>query len=245
MNSRFIIMLIIALIFASIAALIAKVWIGNQAKNNNIEIIQVIIADKEIPFGVKLEEIHIKAIDWPSDDVPSGSFGKVEDVIGKIVKNKFYPGELITERRIAEHLGGSTLSSLVRQDSRAVSIRVDDVMGVAGFILPGNHVDVLMTETIRTGTSKKSKSKTILENIKVLAVDQEASPDNSNPSVVRAVTLELRPNEAEIITAAQQQGKIQLSLRNPLDSSKFIREHPKPIKKIIKKSMPKVNVVPW
>jgi len=218
MNGRFIFMVIIALVFAGLAALIARSWINDKV-NKDVITSSVVIAATDIPFGVKLEALHLKTVAWPGTDVPQGSYAKVEDVIGKIVKNSFYAGELITEKRIAEHLGGSTLSSLVSENSRAISIRVDDVVGVSGFVLPGNRVDILATQMSRESGTPQAKTHTILENIKVLAVDQEASPDKEKPAVVRAVTLELKPEEAEKMVSAMQEGTIQLTLRNPLDSN--------------------------
>lgn len=250
MNGRFIFMVIIALVFAGLAALLAKLWINNKV-NKDVITSSVVIAATDIPFGVKLEPMHLKTVAWPGTDVPQGSYAKVDDVLGKIVKNSFYAGELITEKRIAEHLGGSTLSSLVSENSRAISIRVDDVVGVSGFVLPGNRVDILATQISRDGRTPQAKTRTLLENIKVLAVDQEASPDKEKPAVVRAVTLELKPEEAEKMVSAMQEGTIQLTLRNPLDANASVREVPPlPQSKPVARSAPRrvapaLVIVPW
>lgn len=242
MNGRFIIMLVIALIFAALAAFIAKTWLSKQVTTKKAITTPVVMAATEIPFGVKLEEVHLKIIDWPGKNLPEGYFSRVEDLIGKISKNSFYSGEIITKQRVADHLGGSTLSSLISEKHRAISIRVNDVVGVAGFVLPGNRVDILAIK--RSGRSD-AKARTILENIKVLAVDQEASPDKEKPAVVRAVTLELKPEQAETIAEAMQEGKIQLTLRNPLDSSAYTRKgEAKPVVKRRSRG-PSVVVVPW
>ncbi len=245
MNIRFVLMIIAALIFASLAALVANKWIAKKtaAKSKNTH--PVVVAAADIPFGIKLEKIHLKTINWPSANVPDGSFQNEEDVIGKIVKNIFYSGEVITEKRVSEHLGGSTLSSLITARSRAITVRVNDVIGVAGFVLPGNRVDVLASRRI----GKRAETRTILENIKVLAVDQEASPDKEKPAVVRAVTLELTPEQAEKVVEAMQEGKIQLTLRNPLDSTAMVKPTvaapppPKPVRRVYRPSVIKVD--PW
>ena len=153
--------------------------------------------------------------------------------------NKFYPDEIITEKRISEYLGGSTLSALITKDYRAISMRVDDVVGVSGFILPGNKVDILATKM--DNSLNKATTRTLLQNIKVLAVDQEASQEKEKPAIVKAVTLELKPEQAEIIVQAMQEGTIQLTLRNPLDTEvadipvaapvKIEQEQPKPVEK--------------
>lgn len=244
MNGRLITMLLVAFVFAGIAAFIAKAWLNKQViKSPGVASSSVVMSATKIPFGVKLEPAHLKVINWPGKDAPKGSFQNIDDVIGKITKNSFYSGEMITQQRVVEHLGGSTLSSLISQNSRAISIRVNDVVGVAGFILPGNRVDILSVKG-----KHKSKARTILENIKVLAVDQMASPDKEKPAVVRAVTLELKPEETELLAEAKQEGKILLTLRNPLDSITYIRKgETKPVAVVKKRRIrgPSVVVVPW
>ena len=214
MNRRFIIMLGVALLLAFLAAWVANRWIQGRAVPDKA--MSVVVAAVEIPFGVKLEEAQVKVIAWPENSAPQGAYSSKEQVIGKVTMNKFYPDEIITEKRISEYLGGSTLSALITKEYRAISVRVDDVVGVAGFILPGNKVDILSTKMDRS--TNKATTLTLLQNIKVLAVDQEASQEKEKPAIVRAVTLELKPEQAEIIVQAMQEGTIQLALRNPLDS---------------------------
>lgn len=214
MNKRFIAMLSIALMLSGLAAWIANSWIQGRAVPEQAG--SVVVAAMEIPFGVKLEESQIKVIPWADKSLPQGAYASKDQVVNRVTMNKFYPDEIITEKRISEHLGGSTLSALITKEYRAISVRVDDVVGVAGFILPGNRVDILATKMDRE--NNKASTHTQLQNVKVLAVDQEASQDKEKPSIVRAVTLELRPDQAEIVTQAMQEGTIQLTLRNPLDN---------------------------
>jgi len=250
MNKRFLIMITIALLCATLAAWIANNWIKNKGSSPAEVSNPIVVAAVEIPFGTKLDESHIKIIQWRSSDLPDGVFTKNEDILGKISKNMFFPGEIITEQRVAEHLEGSALASLISIHSRAISIRVNDVVGVAGFIQPGNKVDILSTVMLRQGSKQKAITKTLLTNIKVLAVDQDVSPDKQKPTVVRAVTLELTPKKAEKIVAAMQEGKIQLTLRNPLDNiepdEEVIILEPSKTKVIRKKYRPpSVSVIPW
>jgi pilus assembly protein CpaB len=214
MNMRFIIMLSIALLLALLAGWVANRLIQDRAVLFNP--VPVVVAKVEIPFGVKLEESQVEVIPWPADLVPQGAFSSKEQVINRVTMNKFYPDEIITGKRVSEHLGGSALSALISKEYRAISVRVDDVVGVAGFILPGNRVDILATK--RDRTINHAITRTLLQNIKVLAVDQEASQEKEKPAIVRAVTLELKPEQAEIIVQAMQEGTIQLTLRNPLDN---------------------------
>lgn len=247
MNKRFIIMLSIALLLSLLAAWVANRWIQSRAVPDTA--MSVVVAAVEIPFGVKLEESQIKLIAWPGNSAPpQGAYSSKEQVINKVAMNKFYPDEIITEKRISEYLGGSTLSALITKEYRAVSVRVDDVVGVSGFILPGNKIDILSTKMDRS--INKASTQTLLQNIKVLAVDQEASQEKEKPAIVRAVTLELRPDQAEIMVQAMQEGTIQLTLRNPLDSVvedgvvEVAEVQPKPVEKIRGKKR-LLKVIPW
>jgi len=249
MNRRFIIMLSIALLLALLAAWVANRWIQSRAVPVNA--VSVVVAAVEIPFGVKLEEAQVKVIPWPGNATPQGAYSAKDQVVGRVTMNKFYSDEIITDKRISEYLGGSTLSALITKGYRAISVRVDDVVGVAGFILPGNKVDILGTKKDRGITQ------TLLQNIKVLAVDQEASQEKEKPAIVRAVTLELTPEQAEIIVQAGREGTIQLSLRNPLDNQiegtnveatdtpvKLAEVQPMPVEKIRAKRRV-LRIIPW
>ena len=244
MNRRFIIMFSIALLLAVLAAWVANFWI--QARSVPHKTTSVVVAAVERPYGVKLEDAQIKVLAWPGNSVPQGSFSSKEQVVGKVTKNNYFPDEPITEKRMSEHVGGSTLSGLISKDYRAISVRVDDVVGVAGFILPGNNVDILSTK--KEHSSNRAITKTLLQNINVLAVDQEVSQEKDKPAIVRAVTLELKPEQAEIIVQAMQEGTIQLTLRNPDDlelvDAQVSAIEVQPDKKIQYKK-PSLKIIPW
>jgi pilus assembly protein CpaB len=217
MNMRFIIMLSMALLLALGAATISRKWLTSAAKTDKT--IPVVVAAVEIPDDIMLEDSHLKEIAWPEGLAPEGVFASKDLVIGRVTTSKLFPGELVTNKRTSEN-GSTTLSGRITQEFRALSVRVDDVVGVAGFILPGNNVDILTTKMDRT--VNEANTTTLLQNIKVLAVDQEASPEKDKPAIVKAVTLELKPKQAEIVVKAMQEGTIQLTLRNPQDN--FVRE---------------------
>lgn len=240
-------MLSIALLLSFLAAWVAKSWIQDQTPDKGVSVVAAAI---EIPFGVKIEESQIKVIAWPGNSAPpQGAFTSKEQVVNKVAMNKFYPDEVITEKRISEYLGGSTLSALIAKEYRAISVRVDDVVGVAGFILPGNKIDILATTKDRM--SNKAATRTLLQNIKVLAVDQEASQEKEKPAIVRAVTLELKPDQAEIMVQAMQEGTIQLTLRNPLDSVvedrvvEVAEVKPTPVAERVRSRKRVLKVIPW
>ena len=210
-------MILAAVVMAGGAALVANKWLQAQVLGGvdmQVGMVPVAAADVQIPFGQKIEPAHIKLLQLPEKALPAGAFRDQESVIGKIAAQAIYPGEILLQGRVVEHLGGSTLAAVIEPGMRALSVAVNEVIGVAGFLLPGNRVDVLAT---KKAGNQGVKASTLLQDIKVLAVDQTSSTDKNDPVVVRAVTLEVNPQQAEILIKATQEGKVQLSLRNPLD----------------------------
>lgn len=200
--------------FSAGAAFIANSWIKNelhQGETLQASTENVVVASMKIPYGIEIGETHIKLREVPKGTAPDGAFTDTEMVLGTVSRTEIYPGEIIIKDRIVSHGGGSTLAAMISPDKRAITVRVNDVVGVAGFLLPGNRVDVISTRQ----KDKNVVSETILKNIKVLAVDQTASTDKSEPIVVRSVTMEMSPRETEVVTAASKRGSLQLTLRNP------------------------------
>lgn len=219
MNSRTLVLIGLSVILGLGAALLANNWLSarlNAAPDDNM--LNVVVATVEIPFGQMIEAQQVTLVRMPKGTVPDDAFDATDKVAGKIATFAMLKGDIVRGARLAEHLGGSTLASLIDKDKRAISVRVDDVVGVGGFLLPGNRVDVLVAKKL--GNNSNAMSETILEDLRVLAVDQTASTDKTQPVVVRAVTLEMTPEETEILVKAQTEGKLQLALRNPLDNQK-------------------------
>ena len=228
MKGRTFLMFFIALVLGISAAWLANNWVEDRIRpSSEGEGTPVVVAALDIPFGQKIEQAHVKVVDWPSGNTPKGAFSDPLLLEGRIAKQSFLPGEVILEERIVEHLGGSTLASIVEPNKRAVTVRVNDVIGVAGFLLPGNRVDILITRQ----AGGRARTETILQDIKVLAVDQTASTDKDRPVVVRAVTLELSPSESELLVKSKSEGSLQLTLRNPLDSELVAKKEEKKEKK--------------
>ncbi len=215
------------------AAWMANNWAQNKNRVVTEEQIGVVMAATDIPFGHKIESINLKLSPMPKKMVPEDVFTSLEEVEGKIATAEVLEGDILRKQRLSEHLTGSTLASIISPKKRAITIRVDDVIGVAGFLLPGNMVDILAAKRGQKGTS----TDTILKNIKVLAVDQTQSTNKNDPVIVRAVTLETTPSQAETIFKARQEGNIQLTLRNPLDE-----EEPQLEPKVVK---PKRTYTPY
>lgn len=219
MKSRTLTLIALSLVLGLGATWMANNWLNNRLNATPDDNLQaVVVATLEIPFGQMVEAQHVTVVRMPKGAVPDDSFDTPEQVIGKIATFSMLRGDILRGARLAEHLGGSTLASLIEKDKRAVTVRVDDVVGVGGFLLPGNRVDVLATK--QTGGNREAEAQTILEDLRVLAVDQTASTDKTQPVVVRAVTLEMTPAQAETLVKAQTEGRLQLALRNPLDNQK-------------------------
>jgi pilus assembly protein CpaB len=252
MNSRFLIMLIIAIILAGGAALIAKRWVDSQTGNQQSvnaqqNTVQVYVAATTIPFATRIEKTQIKLTPWAKDNVPSQAFTEEDTkkdpnaILGKVTQRDFYTDEVLLKPQIKEHGVGSTLSALIQNGMRAISVRVDDVAGVAGFILPGNKADIISTR-------REGGTYTLLKNIKILAIDQTASTDQEKPAVVRALTLEVTQNQAEILVHAMQDGPLQFTLRNPMDADTYI-EPTQPVSTSVKTKTVRapisIKILPW
>jgi pilus assembly protein CpaB len=187
----------------------------------------VVVAALEIPFNdQKIEMAQLKIVQWPSGSVPAGAFAEIAQVEGKIANGPIYPNEPVSEGRVGEHQGGSSLATMVAANMRAVTVRVNDVIGVGGFLSHGNRVDVIATR--KDDSNRRSHAQTILQNLRVLAVDQTAASEGDKPVVVRAVTLEMTPKQAERLVKATDEGNVQLALRNPTDESVLVKVEKKP-----------------
>lgn len=213
---RGILLVVLSLVLGSVAALAANSWVNQRlAADAEGNTTAVVVAAMDIPYGTKVTGRHLRITDLPPENIPAGAFKDLKRIEGMVSKLDVSKGEVLVESRFADHETGSTLAALVSKNMRAITVRVDDVVGVAGFLLPGNRVDVLATRTDRR--SNQASTETILRDIKVLAVDQTAATENNDPIIVRAVTLELSPVQSESLVKAKEEGKIQLTLRNPLD----------------------------
>lgn len=215
MQQRTVLLFVLALVFGGLAAFVAYQRSERSAADAAANARLVVVAAFDIDYGAKIEPDMVKQVAWPVASMPEGAFLQPADAIGKVASATIAKGEPITARRAVEALGGSSLASLIAPGKRAMSIRVNDVIGVAGFLLPGNRVDVLGTPKQRG--SLEAETETLVENLKVLAVDQQARTNKEDPVVVRAVTVEVTPEEAEKIVQATNNGSVQLVLRNPLE----------------------------
>jgi pilus assembly protein CpaB len=217
MKKRGLLLVALSLVMGVGAAWFANGWVENRAGmgTENSNVVTVMAASIDIPYGTKVESRHVKAVQIPKDIKPQDSVDSVESISGMVATSDVVSGEMLIMSRFVEHAQGSTLAALIGENMRAITLRVDDIVGVAGFLLPGNYVDVLATKVERS--NKRAVTETILKKIKVLAVDQTARTNDSDPVLVRAVTLEMSPQDSEVLTKRRAEGTIQLTLRNPND----------------------------
>jgi pilus assembly protein CpaB len=193
----------------------ASKWLSAQsASTRPYATTSILSSAMSLPVGTRLEARHVSMIEMIPGKEPAGTFHDFKEIDGKVTTVNVPAGQMLMAQMFANE-GEGALAAAVAKDKRAVTVRVDDVVGVAGFLLPGNRVDVVATRKEDMGGAITSE--TILSNIKVLAVDQSTAANSSEPVVVRAVTLEVTPTEAEILLKGKAAGTIQLALRNPLD----------------------------
>ncbi|MFL6674041.1 MAG: Flp pilus assembly protein CpaB [Massilia sp.] len=206
----------LALVLGLAAAAYATGWVSRQP---GIASNKVVVAAVDIELGSKVNAEMLSTLDWPSGSVPPGGFKETRELQDRIVRVSVMRGEPLLERKLAPlgTLGG--LSAVIAEGKRAMTVRVNDVVGVAGFALPGNYVDVMVNaqQDKERGEEGKQISKTVLERVLVLAVAQEAGRDDTKPKVVSAVTLELSPQDSEKLDLARSVGTLSLVLRNQVD----------------------------
>ncbi|HEU5182835.1 MAG TPA: Flp pilus assembly protein CpaB [Candidatus Polarisedimenticolia bacterium] len=177
----------------------------------------LVVATTKLPYGTVLQPEHVKSVEWASSVRPEGSFSDPQAVMGRAIMDGVVPGEPILEARLAPKDAGGGLASVIPKGKRAVSVRVNEIIGVAGFVLPRTRVDVVVS--VNPGGEKaKSASKMILQNVEVLAAGQKIEQDEEGkPETVNVITLLVTPEESEKLTLASHEGDLQLALRNSLD----------------------------
>ena len=217
-NSRSLMMLAAALALASVSVFVAARWINAQASVNTNK---VAVATADISQGARLNPNMVRMVDWPVDAMPPGAIVDVKQVDARVARTSMQKGEPIMEGKLAPPGTQGGLSAVVADGKRAMTVRVNDVVGVAGFALPGNFVDIMVnTQEDGVKTYKdQAISKIVLERILVLAIGQEPGRDETKPKVVNAVTLELTPDQAEKLDLARSIGTLSLVLRNQIDPS--------------------------
>lgn len=217
-SSRAVAMIVVSVILALAAVVFAGKWINERASMSTNKLA---VAMVDINMGSRVTQSMIRFVDWPAGSVPKGAFTDGKLLEGRVVRSSLLSGEPLTESKLAPVGSAGGLSAVVAEGKRAMTVRVNDVVGVAGFALPGNYVDILVStqgeKKHATSDRDLNISKLVLERILVLAVAQEASQNETKPKVVNAVTLEVTPEQAETLDLARSVGLLSLMLRNQVD----------------------------
>lgn len=222
MRKSTIVMVAFAVVFGLLAVFIAQAWLNGQAERRlrSLEANKkplatntIVVAAQRLPFGVELVREHLREVPWPAEALPQGSFATINDILSagkRVVLAPVEANEPVLGIKITGPGQRATLSALVGEGMKAVSVRVNDVEGVGGFVLPGDRVDVVLTRQLEKGNAT---TEVVLQNAKVLAVDQSADDRTSKASVAKAVTLEVDTVGAQKIWLAASVGSLSLLLR--------------------------------
>ena len=219
-NKRLIIAVAAALVFGLIAAVSVSRYLANaQAYTKNLN--NVVIAKVDIPVGTRIIAEQLGVAQLPRSAAPEGTYAKVdENLVGRVAVQRIAAREPITESRLAPIGSAAGLSSVIPEGYRAMNVRVDDVVGISGFIMPNTLVDVVVViEPPEGGNQRERISKIVLQNIKVLANGQNLDkPKNEKEAErVKTVTLQVTPEQAEKLALASSEGRLQLVMRNSID----------------------------
>ena len=212
--------LAISLLVGLLAGAFVFTQFKKLAQAKSMPTMPVVVSSRAIPLGTRLQASDLRLVNWPATQPIQGVFSKIDDCVNRAAITSLVENEPLLEGKLAPKDGGSGLSATIPSGMRAVSVSVNDVVGVAGFVVPGTIVDVLVTGSTGSG----NVTRTILENVRVLATghtveqEREGKPQNA-PAVI---TLLVSPEDANTLTMASTQGRIQLALRNTLDSAKVV-----------------------
>jgi len=216
-STRALMMILVSLLAGVMAIVFAARWLNEQTA---MATRKVAVAAVDLDLGQQIASEHFRMVDWPRGSVPAGAFSDPAELKDRVTRINLLRDEPLLESKLAPRGTRGGLSAVIAEGKRAITVRVNDVVGVAGFALPGNYVDVIVsTRDERKPKEDQSISKIVLEKILVLAVGEEAGRDETRPKVVKAVTLEVTPEQAEALDLARSVGQLSLVLRNQVDTA--------------------------
>jgi pilus assembly protein CpaB len=220
MNKRFVGVLIFAAIVSLAFSTVFYRLLVHQSQTTKAAAatVRIVLAARDLEVGTILRDQDIKVADWPGA-VPTGATAQPQDLVGRGVTTPIYAREPVIESRLAPKGAGGGLAAMIPQGMRAVAVRVNEVVGVSGFVVSGMHVDILISGNSPGGNGNLGTlTKTLLQNIEVLSAGQDFKKDaEGKPVMVQVVNLLVTPEQAEQLSLASNQTTIQLVLRNPLD----------------------------
>ncbi len=222
--------LVLAVGFGLMAVVLANKWLSARSTQiaapveveEKIPAVRVVVAKRDLDIGTPLSADHLALTEWPRGSVPRGAFHNIGELTGRTVTTKLWTGAPVLNSNLAPPGSGAGMVAAITPGMRAMAVRVDEVSGVGGFILPNTYVDVISVSDDR----QKRSVETLLKRIRVLAIAQETFTEDGKPKIVRTVTLELEPREAERLALRMHDGQIHLALLNPLEE---IAPEPPPV----------------
>jgi pilus assembly protein CpaB len=214
------IILVLALLCGFVAAVLAVRYLRQQTTPLMAESPRgrVAVASRDLGVGTVLTQADVKVVDWPASTLPSGYLATTAGAVGRGLMRQVQENEPFLESKLAPKGAGGGLQVSITEGMRAMSVRVDEVVGVAGFVLPDTRVDVLLTLE-KAGSAQEPATEVLLQNVRTLAAGQEVQQDkDGKPKTVPVITLLVTPEQAETLALAANQGRVQLALRNTLDT---------------------------
>ncbi len=223
--NRSLVTLTLGVVFGLVAVALMYIYISSATRGSvqaspTIELGRIVVAGKDLRFGAPIARESLKSVPWPKDSIPKDAFTTVDDIFSgatlpadRIALVAIGNGDPVTHTKISGFGGKPTLSRQVENGMRAISIRVDDVVGVSGFVLPGDRVDILLTRRINSGQDAL-QTQTLLQSIKIVGIDQSADQAADKPVVAHTATVEVTPEQAQKLILAQQAGSLSLALRS-------------------------------
>jgi len=223
MRKSSVIILVVALLMGGSAAYLTRSWLKDQtrASSTSQPVGTIVVAAESLAYGTTMTPDNVVEIPWFSNTLPEGAFAVKDDLLSggrRVALSPLKRGEAVLRSKITGPGQRASLASLLDEGKRAVTVSVDDVRGVAGFVLPGDFVDIVLIADDGS-TKRQSYSDILLEHVKVLAIDQVASEGEGQPTVAKAVTVEVTKEQAQKILLATNIGKLSLILARPLESN--------------------------
>ena len=222
MRKSTIVMIAFAVLFGLLAVFVAQSWLNSaaekrmrslEANKKPVATKTIVVAAKPLRFGNELVAAALREVEWPDKALPTGAFSKISEVVGgakRVALTAIEPNEPVLSSKVTGPGQRATLSAMLRDGLKAATVRVNDIDGVGGFVLPGDHVDVSLT---RQMDKTNATTEVVLQNVRVLAIDQIADERVDKPSVVKAVTLEVDVVGAQKLSLAASVGTLSLMLR--------------------------------
>jgi pilus assembly protein CpaB len=217
--------LAVALLSGLAAVFVASRWLDSRAAQASlpqaaaespVPVAKIVIAARDIEVGSRIAEENLAYAEWPKATIPRGAFTSFDKIKDRVAVTRLTAGQPVLGAELASENSGAGLVALLEPGKRAMSILVNEVVGVGGFVLPNTYVDII---SVTKGTNNtRAQAETILERIKVLAIAQEMQSDETKPRLVKTVTLEVSPDEAEVLAQRVNDGPIHLVLRSPVET---------------------------